>query len=67
MTTLAFLTVLVAGVITYLQVAVPIKGARLADADAVYHLPVAVISTLVVLIAAAVIGWLSLRAWRRRG
>ncbi len=62
---LAFLTGLLAAGISYLQVTVPINGARLVHTDAVYYWPVAVVSTLVVLIAAAAIGWLSL--WRRRG
>ncbi len=67
MAALAFLTGLVAAGISYLQLTVPIDDPRLAHADAVYYWPVAVVSAFVVLIAAAAISWLSLRAWKQRG
>ncbi len=66
MARLAFLTSLAAAVVSYLQTTVPIAGPGLAHADAVYYWRVAAIAGLVVLIAAAAIAWLSLRAWKRR-
>jgi len=63
---LALLTGLVAAVVGYLQVTVPITGPGLAHADAVYYWPVALIAGLGVLSAGTAIGWLSLRSWRRR-
>ncbi len=67
MTGLAVLTGLVAAVVAYVQVTVPIASPGLAHADAIHYWRVAVIAGLVVLIAAAAIAWLSLRAWRRGG
>lgn len=66
MTGLAVLTGLMAAVVAYLQVTVPIAGPRLAHADAIHYWRVAVIAGLVALIAAAAIAWLSRRAWKRR-
>ena len=66
MTGLAVLTGLVAGVVAYLQVTVPIAGPSLAHADAIYYWRVAVVAAATVAIATAVTAWLSLRAWRRR-
>jgi hypothetical protein len=62
---LAVLTGLGAAVVAYLQVTVPLPGPSLTHADALHYWLVAVISGLLVLIAAAVVMWLSLRAWRR--
>ncbi len=66
MTGLAVPTGLVAAVVAYVQVTVPIASPGLAHTDAIHYWRVAVIGGLVVLIAAAAIAWLSLRAWRRK-
>jgi len=61
---LVILTALVAAVVTYLQVSVPLAGPSLAHADLSYYWPVALIAGLVVLILTAAVAWLSVRAGR---
>jgi hypothetical protein len=49
-----------------MQLAVPIRSQDLSRGDALYYWPVAAIAGGVVLIAAVVVAWSCLRAWRRR-
>lgn len=63
---LAVLTGLMAAVVGYVQITVPIAGSGLAAGDTVHYWQVAVIGGVVVLVAAIGVSWLSLRAWGRR-
>jgi hypothetical protein len=63
---LALLSGAMAAVVAYMQLAVPIRSQDLSRGDALYYWPVAAIAGGVVLIAAVVVAWSSLRAWRRR-
>jgi hypothetical protein len=63
---LAILTAVVAAIVAYLQLTVPLAGPSLTHADVIHYWPVAVIVGLFVLIAAAALAWLSLGALRRR-
>jgi hypothetical protein len=62
----ALLTGLVATVVAYMQLTVPIRSQDLSRGDALHYWPVAAISGVVVLIAAGAVVWVSLRAGRRR-
>ncbi len=66
MTGLAILTGLMAAVVAYMQLTVPIAGPGLTHADAIHYWRVAVMAGLVVLAAAAAMAWLSVRARKRR-